>query len=111
TGDIVPVPVSLVPEDPAAAQPATATLDQPNNIRVDINVADARRDGSFKQEQILALPIGSNTFTRSFDELALLLPGVAPPPQTIGGVAGSGVGPGVGSAGQFAVNGIRSRAN
>src|SRR5207237_10917610 len=37
--------------------------------------------------------------------------GVAPPPQTLGSVAGPGVGPGVGSAGQFAVNGLRSRGN
>jgi hypothetical protein len=57
------------------------------------------------------LPLGSSTFTRTFDELALLLPGVAPPPQTLGSVAGPGVGAGVGSAGQFAVNGLRSRAN
>ncbi len=48
---------------------------------------------------------------RSFDQLALLLPGVAPPPQTLGSVAGPGVGSGVGTAGQFAVNGLRSRAN
>ena len=40
-----------------------------------------------------------------------MLPGVAPPPQTLGNVAGPGVGAGVGSAGQFAVNGLRSRAN
>src|SRR4029078_4102398 len=52
-----------------------------------------------------------NTITRSFDELALLVPGVAPPPQTIGDVAGPRVGPGVVSARQFSVNGMRSRAN
>lgn len=111
TGDIVPVPVSLEPEDPAATQPTQPVLDQPNNIRVEINVADARRDGTAKTAEINALPIGSNTITRSFDELAQAIPGVAPPPQTIGDVAGPGVGPGVGSSGQFAVNGIRSRAN
>jgi hypothetical protein len=111
TGDIVPVPVSLVPEDPAVTQPAPPVLDQPDNIRIEINIADARRDGSTKKDAIASIPIGAATTTRSFDELALLLPGVAPPPQTIGDVAGPGVGPGVGSAGQFAVNGIRSRAN
>src|SRR2546430_8954920 len=62
-------------------------------------------------DQVEALPLGGTTLTRSFDELALLLPGVAPPPETQGGVSGPGVGPGVGSAGQFAVNGMRSRAN
>ena len=71
----------------------------------------ARRDASFKTEQLERLPLGGTTITRSFDELALLAPGVAPPPQTIGDVAGPGVGPGVGSSGQFAVNGLRSRAN
>ncbi len=111
TGDIVPVPVSLEPEDPTIAAPAAAVLEEPDNIRVEINVADARSDGSVKKDAIVAIPIGSNTVTRSYDELALLTPGVAPPPQTIGDVAGPGVGPGVGSAGQFAVNGIRSRAN
>src|SRR5207244_10549264 len=49
--------------------------------------------------------------SRSFDDFALLAIGVAPPPQTLGSVAGPGVGAGVGSAGQFSVNGLRSRAN
>src|SRR5262249_44711594 len=44
-------------------------------------------------------------------EFGLFIPGVAPPPQTLGSVAGPGVGGGVGSAGQFAVNGMRSRSN
>jgi len=47
---------------------------------------------------------------RSFDELALLVPGVAPPPFTPG-VRGPGVGFGVGTAGQFSVNGMRARSN
>lgn len=109
TGDVVPVPVSLEPETAPATQPAV--LEQADSIRVELNTTDARRGDSFKKEDIVRLPIGSNTITRSFDELALLFPGVAPPPQTIGDVAGPGVGPGVGSAGQFAVNGLRSRAN
>jgi hypothetical protein len=60
---------------------------------------------------VTTLPLGGITISRSFDELALLLPGVAPPPQTLGSVAGPGVGAGVGSAGQFSVNGLRSRGN
>ena len=47
---------------------------------------------------------------RSFDEFALLAPGVLPPPQTFGNL-GPGVSPGVGTAGQFSVNGLRSREN
>ena len=112
TGDIVPVPVSLEPETTPATPTAPPTVaEQPDDIRVNINTSDARRDGSKKYDEITVLPVGGSTVTRSFDEFATLLPGVAPPPQTIGDVAGPGVGPGVGSAGQFAVNGLRSRAN
>lgn len=121
--EVVPVPITLIPDNSVLAPPAgpAAIVDQTNNIRVEINTTDARRDGSFQQEEQIPggplprrasnLPLGGATVTRSFDELALLLPGVAPPPQTIGDVAGPGVGPGVGSAGQFSVNGLRSRAN
>ncbi len=109
TGDIVPVPVSLEPETAPVPQPAV--LEDAGNIRVEINTTDARRGDSFSKEELVTLPLGPSGITRSFDELALLVPGVAPPPQTIGDVAGPGVGPGVGSAGQFAVNGMRSRGN
>ena len=47
---------------------------------------------------------------RSVDEFALLAPGVAPPPYTPG-VRGPGVGFGIGTAGQFSVNGMRARSN
>ena len=107
TGDIVPVPVSLEPETTPSTPPTVA--EEPNDIRVEINTVDARRGGSTKKEEIRKIPIGGNTITRSFDELALLVPGVAPPPQTIGDVAGPGVGPGVGSAGQFSVNGMHQK--
>jgi hypothetical protein len=110
SGEVVPVPVSLSPL-PAGATPAPVVATEPNSVRVDMNTTDARRDESFPEERIGPLPIGSTAPTRTLDELALLAPGVAPPPQTIGDVAGPGVGPGVGSAGQFAVNGMRSRAN
>ena len=72
---------------------------------------DGRRDGVFMHEELAALPLGGATLGRSFDELALQLPGVAPPPETIGNSSGPGVGAGVGTSGQFAVNGLRSRAN
>src|SRR5262245_6720761 len=113
TGEVVPVPVALDPGPavlpPATAPPAPAVTD--TDIRAGIITIDARRSGSFTEEELTALPLGAMTITRTFDELALLLPGVAPPPQTLGSVAGPGVGPGVGSAGQFAVNGLRSRGN
>ncbi len=98
----------------SAPSPATAaniiTQDQ-TDVRARRSGGDARGGGAFTEEEVSGLPLGSQTFTRTFDELALLLPGVAPPPQTLGSVAGPGVGPGVGSAGQFAANGLRSRGN
>ncbi|MDX6306941.1 MAG: hypothetical protein QOI77_3910, partial [Blastocatellia bacterium] len=114
TGEVVPVPVSL---DPAAAAgtpvpaPTPALTVADTDIRSSINRTDGRRSGSFAEEEIVALPLGGITVTQTFDELALFLPGVAPPPQTSGTVAGPGVGAGVGSAGQFSVNGLRSRGN
>jgi hypothetical protein len=111
TGEVVPVPVSLEPEAAGATQPSAAIVEEADNIRIEVNTTDARRDGSFKEADAAALPIGSTTPTRTFDELALLLPGIAPAPQTVGDVAGPGVGSGIGSAGQFTVNGLRSRGN
>lgn len=111
TGEVVPVPVSLDPEPAGVTQPSAATVEEADNIRIEVNTTDARRDGSFKETDAAALPIGSVNPTRTFDELALLLPGVAPAPQTVGDVNGPGVGSGVGSAGQFAINGLRSRGN
>jgi hypothetical protein len=114
TGEVVPVPVQL---DPAGAATATTTptpavlTEEDSDVRSRINTSDARRGDSFTEIEVVTLPLGGTTLTRSFDELALLLPGVAPPPQTIGNVAGPGVGAGVGSAGQFSVNGLRSRGN
>jgi hypothetical protein len=111
-----PAPVAT-PEttgEPTTAQktpsPSTTVVSQ-GGIREDINTIDARRGGTYPEKEVATLPLGGSTLTRSFDELGLLLPGVAPPPQTLGSVAGPGVGAGVGSAGQFSVNGLRSRAN
>lgn len=129
--EVVPVPVTLDPETPGvtapvptptgAPQPATGqpaqsqtaaqTTDEDRGILAEINATDARRSMAFTEEEVPTLPLGATTLTRTFDDLALLAPGVALPPQTQGSVAGPGVGAGVGSAGQFAVNGLRSRAN
>ncbi len=62
---------------------------------------------SWLANSLLLLPLRD---TRSPDTLALLVPGVAPPPETPG-TPGPGLGPGVGTAGEFAMNGIRSREN
>ncbi len=116
TGEVVPVPVALDPLPagvvPAASPTPTAILSaEDTDIRATIGTTDGRRSGSFTEKEVVTLPPGGMTLTRTFDELALFLPGVAPPPQTLGSVAGPGVGSGVGSAGQFAVNGLRSRGN
>jgi hypothetical protein len=115
TGEVVPIPVALDPAPAVApASPTPTPLPQTEadtDVRARTNASDASRGGAFTEEEVSTLPLGSSTFTRTFDELTLLLPGVAPPPQTLGSVAGPGIGAGVGSAGQFSVNGLRSRAN
>ncbi|HET8670233.1 MAG TPA: carboxypeptidase-like regulatory domain-containing protein, partial [Candidatus Saccharimonadales bacterium] len=110
TGEVVPVPVALdaVTTTAPLANPLSA---EDTDTRANIPTTDGRRSGSYVEQEVSTLPIGGPTFTRTFDELALLLPGVAPPPQTLGSVAGPGVGSGVGSSGQFSANGLRSRAN
>ncbi len=75
-----------------------------------VNTNDPTRRGNFAKEQLNSLPLGGTSDTRSFDELATLVPGVAPPPY-VPGVRGPGVGYGIGTAGQFSVNGARARAN
>lgn len=95
----------------APATAATERADEEASLEATINQTDARRGGAFTELEVSTLPLGATTLVRSFDELALLLPGVYLPPPTGGVIAGPGVGPGVGSAGQFAVNGLRSRSN
>ena len=85
---------------------ATAALFRGSLLRTDTS-----RKGTFDTHAMQSLPLGGDTLTRTFDELALLLPGVAPAPETLGGGAGPGVGAGVGTSGQFSSNGLRSRAN
>jgi hypothetical protein len=75
-----------------------------------VNRHEAARTTNFSEEQVSALPLGGATPMRSFDELGLLVPGIAPPPYTPG-VRGPGVGFGIGTAGQFSVNGLRARSN
>jgi len=75
-----------------------------------VNTTDAARSSNFSERQINSLPVGGAAYMRSFDEFALLVAGVAPPPYTPG-VRGPGVGFGIGTAGQFSVNGMRARSN
>ncbi|MCA1619171.1 MAG: carboxypeptidase-like regulatory domain-containing protein, partial [Acidobacteria bacterium] len=68
---------------------------------------EATRRHSFSPRLMETLPVPG---LRSFDSFALLAPGVAPPPETPN-ARGPGLSPGLGTAGQFAVNGLRSREN
>lgn len=113
TATTTPTPTPSGTTQPAGTQPTTPATPpaEDRSVLADINTTDARRDGAFTEEEVSRLPLGATTIIRTFDELALLLPGVADAPQTEGGGAGPGIGSGVGSAGQFAVNGLRSRAN
>ncbi len=90
-----------------AGQPGGASTDVTESEQL-VNTTNASRTQHFDSRQLLALPFSG---IRTFDDLALLAAGVAPPPLAIGNVVGPGIGPGVGTSGQFAVNGIRSRAN
>lgn len=81
---------------PDAAQTAAGAL-----------LGDAIRRGLFSERELRALPLPG---IRTFDSLALLSPGVFPGPASFG-THGPGISSGVGSSGQFAVNGMRSRAN
>ena len=102
------------PTTPSTTMPQTTVareLEQGPNIASEMNVTDARRSDAYTDKEVSTLSLGGTTLTRTFDELGLLAPGVALPPQTESEIAGPGVGPSIGSAGQFAVNGMRSRAN
>ena len=74
---------------------------------VEVERLDFTRRNVYGPRIIAALPLPS---FRSFDALAMLAPGVLPPPATYTS-EGPGVSPSVGTAGSFAVNGIRSREN
>ncbi|HWS85853.1 MAG TPA: carboxypeptidase regulatory-like domain-containing protein [Pyrinomonadaceae bacterium] len=100
-----PTPSTVVPT--ATPQLTAAQTD----VRGSVNAKDSRRGGAFTDVEVQSLLLGGVTLTRTFDELALYLPDVALPPQTIGGGSGPGVGAGVGTSGQFSVNGLRSREN
>ncbi len=102
-----PTPASVA-ANPAPTPRLTAAQ---TDVRGSVNAKDSRRGGAFTDVEVQSLLLGGVTLTRTFDELALYLPDVALPPQTLGGGSGPGVGAGVGTSGQFSANGLRSRAN
>src|SRR6185295_6540638 len=92
-------------QSPAPAQSANG-----EEVAALVRTNDIARANNFTEQQVQSLPLGGTTYMRTFDELALLVAGVAPPPYTPG-ARGPGVGFGVGTAGQFSVNGMRARSN
>jgi hypothetical protein len=104
----VTIEVSKIPgeNDPYPLQPpAVRILTQRRNL------SDARRDGAYIAKTANEVSLGGASLTRSYDELAFYVPGIAPPPQTLSNSAGPGFGAGIGTSGQFSANGLRSRAN
>jgi hypothetical protein len=100
--------VSSIP-NPPPQQPTPAFLEE-SKYGALIHPLDAARATNFTERQIESLPLGGSNYMRTFDDLALLVAGVSPPPFTPG-VHGPGVGFGIGTAGQFSVNGMRARSN
>jgi hypothetical protein len=88
-------PLVLQPSSPAAKTPEA------------VDTSSATRSTLFFGRELGALPASGS---RSFDSFALLAPGVFPSPPS-NGTAGPGLSPGLGTAGQFSVNGLRSREN
>src|SRR5215813_14342262 len=111
TNLVQPPPITLRKTSAAPAPPPApvsgATTDDSAAERL-VNTLNAARGGNFDLRQLNGLPLPG---VRTFESLAFLLPGVAPPPQPLGGTVGPGIGAGIGTAGQFSVNGSRSRSN
>ncbi|HUK88899.1 MAG TPA: carboxypeptidase-like regulatory domain-containing protein, partial [Blastocatellia bacterium] len=103
-----PPDITLRPLGQTAPPPQTTA--PAREVNPGTNTTDPTRRGNFISDQIEALPLGDLTNMRTFDQLAILLPGVSPPPYTPG-VRGPGVGFGIGTAGEFSVNGMRARSN
>ncbi|MEP7342872.1 MAG: carboxypeptidase-like regulatory domain-containing protein [Acidobacteriota bacterium] len=94
------------PKPTPTPQPNTTTAKEEYSGSL-VNLTDSTRRANADERMVALLPLSN---IRSFDDLALLAAGVAPPPQ-VKGVAGPGIGAGIGTAGQFAVNGQRARSN
>jgi len=105
TSATTPTPPPVVTPPPPRTTPSQVPE---NEVSVLVNSSNASRGGYSTDRDLLSLPLPG---IRTFDDLAFLVTGVAPPPQHIGTTVGPGIGPGVGTAGKFSVNGLRSRSN
>jgi Carboxypeptidase regulatory-like domain len=100
----------LLASSPSGLAQGTSQVNDGGRLASTVHTVDVARVSNFSGGLFEALPIGGATSMRSFDEFAPLASGVAPPPYTPG-ARGPGVGFGVGTAGQFSVNGMRARSN
>lgn len=108
--EVVPPPLVLKragSQLPSQPQPATRDPRQKSQFASRVNTSDPSLRGNFAADLLQLLPLPG---IRTLDALVLLAPAIAPPPQTYG-VVGPGIGPGVGTAGQFVSAGLRSRSN
>lgn len=99
-----PTPPVTPPVGPPAPTPALPADDAPGRVT---NLLDPTRRANADERMLELLPLAG---VRTFDDLALLAAGVVPPPE-VKGVSGPGIGAGIGTAGQFSVNGQRARSN
>ncbi len=99
------VATQVPPPQPAASSQAPVAREEYSGQLTNQN--DPTRRYNANEQMIALLPLAN---IRTFDDLATLAAGVAPPPQ-VKGVAGPGIGAGIGTAGQFSVNGARARSN
>ena len=98
------------PQTPPQSQPPQAPSPTVQTLRAAqmVNTMNAMRGGNFAERELTSLPLPG---IRTFDVLAFLVAGVSEPPQSLSELAGPGIGAGVGTSGQFSVNGVRSRSN
>ena len=95
--------LSLVPP---AQNPPAGTTPSGAGLTSLVSLRDWALRWNFDSSVLEAVPLRRG---RTFDQLALFAPGVARAPYSSG--QGPAVGIGVGSIGQFSVNGLRSRSN
>lgn len=103
---VTPTPGNPTPPAASGTTPAPAQTGR-DEVGQLTNTGDATRRGNADERMVSMIPLSG---VRTFDDLAFLAAGVAPPPQ-VRGVAGPGIGAGIGTAGQFSVNGQRARSN
>src|SRR5439155_18407213 len=99
-----PLPSTPAPQ-PQPQLPPPASVEGAVQL---VNTISPMRAQNFDELQLQSLPLPG---IRTFDTLALLVPGVTEPPQSISDNPGPGLGAGVGTSGQFSVNGMRARTN